>query len=167
MSVKQIFESKHFRIMAAVVGVLLVALVSFAGGVAVGLHKAKFSYAFGENYERNFGDGSRNMKQGGRDGMMDRFGFSGKFDGRNFRNAHGTTGTVLSIADSTIIVKDKDDKENAVAVTEKTLIKSGRDTVTLGDLKIGNRVIIVGQPGDNGVVNADLIRVFGQVDTNQ
>lgn len=167
MSVRQIFESKHFRIMAAVAGVLLVALVSFAGGVAVGLHKAKFSYAFGENYERNFGGGSRNMKQEGRGGMMERFGFSDKFDGRNFRNAHGTAGAILSITDSTIIVKDKDDKENAVAITEKTLIKSGRTTVTIGDLKTGDRVVIVGQPGDSGVVNADLIRVFGQGDTNQ
>ena len=107
MSVRQIFESKHFRIMAAVAGILLVALVSFAGGVAVGLHKAKFSYAFGENYERNFGGGSRNIKQEGRGGMMERFGFSDKFDGRNFRNAHGTAGAILSITDSTLIVKDR------------------------------------------------------------
>lgn len=160
MNLKELTQSKYFKVVVASVGVLVVALVSFASGVAVGFHKAKFSYAFGENYERNFGGGSRGMMQGGRGGMMDRSPFFGKFDGRDFRNAYGTIGTILSISDSTIIVKDKDDKENVVAVTEQTLIKSGRATVALGDLKTEDRVVVVGHPDDNGVVNARLIRIF-------
>lgn len=154
-------QSKNFRIAAAVVGVFLVAIVSFAGGLAVGFHKARFSYAFGENYERNFIGGPRGMMQGGRGGMMDdRFGFGRGFDGRDFRNAHGLSGEILSIAENTLVVKDGDGKENAVTVTEKTLIKNGRTTISLGDLKAGDKVVVIGQPGDNGIVNADLIRVF-------
>lgn len=167
MNMKELTQSKYFKVVVASIGVFIVALVSFASGVAVGFHKARFSYAFGENYERNFGGGPRNMMQGGRGGMMDRFGFPGKINGRDFRNAYGTTGTIISISGSTIMVKDKDDKENAVAVTEKTLIKSGRATVTLGELKMEDRVVVIGQPSDNGVVNASLVRVFGQVNTNQ
>ncbi|MDP3956879.1 MAG: hypothetical protein Q8Q10_00035 [bacterium] len=167
MSTQEMMQSKNFRIAAVVAGVFLVAIVSFAGGLAVGFHKARFSYAFGENYERNFIGGPRGMMPGERGGMMERAGFPGAFDGRDFRNAYGTTGTILSISDSTIIVKDKDDKENAVAAREETLIKSGRATVTLGNLKVGDRIVVVGQPGDNGVVNATLIRVFGQGSINQ
>jgi hypothetical protein len=33
---------------------VLVAVASFAVGFSAGLHKARFSYRFGENYERNF-----------------------------------------------------------------------------------------------------------------
>lgn len=160
MNTKELVQSKYFKVGVAVVGVLIVVLVSFASGVAVGFHKARFSYAFGENYERNFGGGRGGMMQGNRGGMMARFGFDGKFDGRDFRNAYGVTGTIISIADSTIIVKDKDDKENAVAVTDKTLIKSGRTTVTLGDLKTEDRVVVVGKPSDSGVISASLIRIF-------
>lgn len=162
MSTQEMMQSKNFRIAAAVAGVFLVALVSFASGLAVGFHKARFSYAFGENYERNFIGGPRGMMPGERGGMMERAGFPGAFDGRDFRNAHGVTGTIISISDSAIIVKDKDEKENAVAVTEKTLIKNGRTTVVLGELKAGDRVVVIGQPRDNGVVSADLIRIFGQ-----
>lgn len=48
---QEVFKSKSFKIAALVVGFAIIALLSFGGGVAVGLHKAKFSYKFGENYE--------------------------------------------------------------------------------------------------------------------
>lgn len=163
MNLKELTQSKYFKVIVVSVGVFAVALVSFASGVAVGIHKARFSYAWGENYERNFVGGARTMMSSNRGGMMGRFGF----DSRDFRNAHGIAGNVLSVSDSSLIIKDRNNQENAVAVTEKTLIKSGRATVAIGDLKAGDRVVVVGKPGDNGVVNADLIRVFGQGDTNQ
>lgn len=169
MSMKQVCESKYVKTTMIIILVLFVALVSFGGGVVVGLHKARFSYAFGENYERNFGRGPRGpmMRGEGREGAMGMFGFMDRFENRDFRNAHGMAGTVLSISDSSLIVKDRDDKENAVTVTDKTLIKSGRDTITETDLKTGDRVVVVGKPGENGVVNADLIRVFDRESDNE
>ncbi|MDP3956922.1 MAG: hypothetical protein Q8Q10_00275 [bacterium] len=155
MNTQELIQSKYFKIIAASVGVLVVALVSFASGVAVGFHKAKFSYAWGENYERNFVGGARGMTANGR-GMTGRFGL----DERDFRNAHGVAGSILSLSDGSLVIKDKDNKENSVAITEKTLIKSGRATVTLGDLKVEDKIVVIGRPGENGVVNADLIRVF-------
>lgn len=168
MSIKQVCESKYTKTVVVVIGVLLVALVSFGSGVAVGLHKARFSYAFGENYDRNFGRGPRGMMDPeDREGMMGRFGFAERFEDHNFRNAHGMAGSILSISDSSLIVKDKDEKENAVMVTDKTLIKSGRNTLSQSDLKAGDQVVVVGKPGDNGAVNADLIRDFGQEASNE
>jgi len=158
-------RSKTFKIITAVVGLLVVILVSFAGGVAVGLHKAKFSYRWGENYAQNF-MGSRqggNGQGGERGGMM---GMMRDFSGRDFRNSHGLAGTIISIADNNIIVKDKDGKENTVAVNDKTLIKNGRDDIKIGDLKQNDQIVVMGTPGDNGVVNAALIRVFGNSTDN-
>lgn len=147
-------KSKTFKIITAIVGLILIILVSFAGGVAVGLHKARFSYRWGENYERNFmGPGSGGMN----DGMR---GFFRNFEGRDFRNAHGLAGTIISIADNNLVIKDKDNKESTVAVTDKTIIKSGRDNIELGGLKQNDQIVVIGNPGDNGVINASLIRIF-------
>lgn len=161
MDIREPQQSKAFKTAAIVIGVLIIALISFSAGVRVGFYKAKFSYAWGENYERNFIGGPRGFDGYGR-GMMGggRTGFFRMMEGRDFRNAHGVTGTILSVSDNALVVKDQDDKENTVSVTDKTLIKRGRDTVKLSDLKAGDRIVIVGKPGDNGVVNADLIRVF-------
>lgn len=167
MNTKELTQSKYFKVVVASVGVLFVALASFAGGIAVGLHKAKFSYAWGENYERNFVGGARTMMSAGRGGMMDRFGFGGAFDGRDFRNAHGISGKVISVSDNSIIISDRSNKENTVAVTDKTLIKRNGVDVKLGDIVKDDTIVVIGSPSDNGVINADFIRVFGQGNVNQ
>ncbi|MBU2028305.1 hypothetical protein KJ761_00220 [Patescibacteria group bacterium] len=158
---QEIIQSKKFKIVVGVVGALLIMLIIFAAGISVGLHKAKFSYKFGENYERNFmgNHSSRNgWANNGPMGMIrEKF---NNFEGRGFRNAHGIAGTIISITDNNIVIKDKDNKENTVAITDKTIIKLGRDDVRISDLKNDQQVVVMGNPGDDGVINADLIRVF-------
>jgi hypothetical protein len=167
---KELVKSKKFKMAAGIVGIFLVAFIGFAGGVAVGLHKAKFSYQWGQNYERNFmGLGKRTSgmmdaddrgqmmgsRRGG--GMMD---FPRNIEGRDFRNAHGLAGTIISIADNNMIIKDRDNKENTVTVTDKTIIKDHMIDVKISDLKANDQIVVMGRPDDQGVVNADLIRVF-------
>lgn len=169
MSVKQIVESRYFKVAAIICGVLMVALLSFSVGVKVGLHKARYSYVWGENYERNFGMGFGNTRSEGRNDTRMPFswrimdGWTGS--GQDFRNAHGISGNILSIAGNNIVVKDRDGKENTVAISDKTVIKNGRNTETLGDLKVDDQVVIVGNPGDIGVISADLVRVFKRTTT--
>ena len=145
----------------SIIGAFLIILIIFAAGISVGLYKAKFSCKFGENYERNFmgNHSSRDgWANGGPMGMMrEKF---NDLEGRGFRNAHGIAGTIISITDNNIVIKDKDNKENTVAITDKTIIKLGVDDVKISDLKNDQQVVVMGNPGENGVVNADLIRVF-------
>ncbi|MFA7208826.1 MAG: hypothetical protein WC120_00925 [Parcubacteria group bacterium] len=169
---KEFIQSRTFKIIASVIGVFLIAVASFGTGVAVGLHKARFSSDFGRNYERNF--------MGGRfDGVPGPMGGPGFFDGskypdkmmrqlegRDLRNGHGLAGTVISVIDNNIIVKDKDNKESTVAVNDKTLIKSRQDDLKVGDLKTDDQIVVIGSPDDNGVINASLIRVFNNNQTN-
>lgn len=164
MDINEIVKSKKFKIAVLVVGVFFVALVSFAGGVAVGFKKARFSYKFGENYERNFiGPHMR-----GPMGMMGRPGeFDPDFMSRGFRNAHGIAGTIISVADNKIIIKDRDGQENTISVDDKTLIKRGRDTISVNDLKNDDQIVVMGRPGDNGTISADLVRVFDNNIVNQ
>lgn len=148
-------KSKILIVSAIALGIIILMLGSFAGGVKIGSHKAKFSCDWGKNYERNFME----PKNG-------RAGFLRGFEGRDFRNAHGLSGTIISIADNNIIVKDKDNKENTVAVTDKTIIKNGRDDVSLSDLKQDDQIVVMGSPDENGVVNASLIRIFNGNNAN-
>lgn len=170
MSTEDLIKSKIFKITLGVVGILLFVFVSFAGGVAVGLRKAKFSYEWGQNYERNF------MGFGRERGPIGNFDDRGKMidgrrsvslrdfprsiEGRDFRNAHGLAGTIISISDKNLIIKDRDNKENTVAVTDKTIIKDRILDVKTSDLKAGDQIVIMGTPNEQGVISADLIRVF-------
>lgn len=161
------YKNKNLKMAVIIVGGLLAVLVIFTAGVGVGLRKARFSNDFGRNYERNFMgsrfDQGRGM-MGGRGGFVG--GMMRDFSGRDFRNANGLAGTIISVTDNNLIVKDKDNKENAVTVTDKTLIKSRLDDLKLSDLKNNDQIVVIGNPGDGGVINADLIRVFGNNGNN-
>lgn len=150
----ELLKSKKFKMASGIVGALILAFIIFGAGVSVGIHKARFSYKFGENYERNF--------MGPRDkGPMGKpMGFFRDMEGRDFRNGHGIAGSIVSISDNTIIIKDSENKETSIAVNDKTAIKDRRDDIKITDLKRDEKIVVLGKPGDNGVINADLIRVF-------
>ena len=92
--------------------------------------------------------------EGGPGGMMR------GFEGGDFRNGHGIAGVITSITDNNIVIKDRAGKENTITVNEKTIIKNGAADIKITDLKNDQSIVVIGNPGDNGVVNADLIRVF-------
>ncbi|MDQ5976337.1 MAG: hypothetical protein QG664_250 [Patescibacteria group bacterium] len=148
-------QSKAFRSSVIVVGVLAVALVSFSAGVAVGLRKARFSYAWGENYERHFLGGERGRMSGGMMGVP---------DGDGFRNPHGVSGTVVAVAGDVLMVKGLDDQESSVRLIDETLIMKQRARIAVSDIQQGDTVKIVGKPAEDGVVMADFVRVFGRDD---
>ena len=58
------------------------------------------------------------------------------------------------------MIKDKDGKEDTIAVSDKTVINRGRDTIKIGDLKNDEDIAVIGKPGENGAIDAGLIRVF-------
>ncbi len=151
-------KSKWFRIAALAVAFVLVALISFIGGIKVGAHRALFSARWGENYAKNFM---------GERPPMDRPGFFGGMmhnpEGNDFRNAHGMSGTIISVATDKLIIKDRDGKENTVAVTDKTIIKGQANDLKVSDLKVNDNVVVMGRPSADGTVGADLIRVFGNL----
>ena len=91
-----------------------------------------------------------------------------EFEGRGLRNGHGVAGAIISISDNNIIIKDKDNKENTISVSDKTIINQGKDSINIGDLKNDQEIIVIGKPGDDGVIQADLIRVLdNKADNNQ
>lgn len=161
---EKILKSKGFKIAAIFTGSIALALIIFMAGVNVGFHKARFSFEFGENYERNFMGPRRDkgvpMRPDGPMGMMREK--VKDFGGSDFRNPHGVSGTIISISENSLLIKDKNNKESTVSVNDKTIIKSGRDDIMIGDLKTEEQIVVIGKPGDDGVINADLIRIFNK-----
>jgi hypothetical protein len=161
MNKEECKKPKIFKTAAIAAGSIALALLIFGAGVSVGIHKARFSYRFGENYERNF----MGPRPEGPMGVP--MGFFRDMEGRDFRNGHGIAGNIVSISDNTIIIKDPQNKEISIAVDDKTVIKDRESDLKINDLKKDNRIVVLGKPGDNGVINADLIRVFNNNPANK
>ncbi len=157
-------KSKTFVVIIVVLFGLALLVGAFTLGAAVGYRKARFSYAWGENYSRNFG--------GPREGFMGNF--AKDFSGGDLIDAHGTFGQVIKIdpstgstgspqADSgqaaTLVIKGPDNVEKSVLIKNDTTIQRLRETIKPGDLKINDNVVVIGDPNNLGQIEAKFIRV--------
>jgi len=135
------------------VGVGLVAatvvFLIFGIGVIIGEKRAGFSYRWAENYHRNFAG-----PKGGFFGDWRDFGKGG------FISGHGTFGLIIKINSDSLVVKGAGDMERIVLIAETTKILSGRKEIKAADLKIDNKVVVVGPQNEQGQIEARLIRLF-------
>ena len=150
MDFNKFFQSKTFKTTLIVIGALIVLLLVFKAGEFVGYRKARFSYKWGENYNRNFA--------GPRGGFFGNFGRG--FGDHDYINAHGTFGSIIKIDSSTFVVKGNDNVEKTILISDKTTITSRRETIKTSDLKVDDRIAIIGSPNEQGQIEAKLIRVF-------
>ena len=143
-------RSKAVVIVALVIFALALLIGTFSVGLAIGYHKARFSYSWGENYHRNFG-GPKN-------------GFMGDmlrgFAGRDLIDAHGTSGQIVKIDGSTLVIKGRDNVEKIVLVKGDTAIMRLRNPVAVSDLQVNENVVVIGQPNPQGQIEAKFIRVM-------
>ena len=146
MDFKSFFKSKNFKTFLVGLGVLIVLLFVFRAGEAVGFRKANFSYRWGENYYRGFAGPQR--------------GALGFFGGSDFSPSHGIFGSIIKTSTSTLFVESSDGTEKQVLLGTKTIIKRFRETISETDLKVGDKVIIIGSPNDSGEIEAQLVRVM-------
>jgi hypothetical protein len=128
------------------IAALIIALFILKIGMFVGYEKARFSYKWGEQYHRNFGG--------------PRGGFLNEFRGQDYTNGHGVSGSILSLGEDEIVIKGSDDLEKIVILSEETIVRQRRKTLTVSNLEVGDSVVIIGSPNDNGTIEAKMIRVF-------
>jgi hypothetical protein len=147
-------EKQHDILKWIIVGLLAIVVIVlvFGLGVFVGEKKAKFSYLWAENYHRMFAG-----PKAGFLGNLRMLPFP-PFD--EFIEGHGTFGEIIKIEGNNLVVKGRGNVEKVIVVTEKTVIKSGREDIKFSDLKIGDMIVIIGSPNDKGQIEAKLIRVF-------
>ena len=147
MDLGQIIRSKTFSRVLAVTAALVALLLIFQLGVLVGFRKARFSYRWGENYQRNFA--------GPRGGFIRR-----GFGDRGFINAHGVFGQILKIDENVLVLKGRDGVEQLVLVGERTGIEHGRQRILFSELRVDDSLVVIGRPNEQGQIEAKFIRLF-------
>jgi len=141
------------KLVIVLVGLTIIVLI-FGAGMIVGGMKARFSYRWAESYHQNFAG----PKQG----------FFGDWRARppmpgDFIESHGTFGEIIKINDSDLVVRGQNNVEKIILITEKTIIEKERNTIKKEDLKVGDKIVIIGSPNDQGQIEAKLIRVFDEI----
>ena len=149
---KKFDVARFARLVAIILGVIVIILGVFAAGVAVGFSKAKFSYEWGDNYHRVFG--------GPRRGWMPPPSNLPGMRGDDFINPAGAAGMVIKVTTDTVYINGSDHVEKNVIVDSGTVIRKGRTDIQITDLKVDDRVVVVGAPSTSGQIEAKLIRVF-------
>lgn len=124
---------------------LAVIIFIFGAGIFIGGIKARFSYQWAENYHRNFA--------GPRTGFL---GDWGKFPNRDFIEGHGVFGEIIEMQDNSFVINGQDNIEKIVLIKQDTAIKKK------GDLAVGDQIVVIGSPNNDGQIEAKLIRVFSK-----
>ena len=148
MDTDKLFQSKLFKgIILGICALMILAFV-FSLGVFVGMKKADFSFRWADAYHRNFAG--------------PRGGFFGDFMGmnRDFTNSNGVFGQIIKVNDGSLSVKDRDNTEKIILVSDKTSIIYLKKNIKLSDLKVGDNIVAIGEPNSNGQIQAGLIRVM-------
>jgi hypothetical protein len=153
---KDIFDSKLFRGIVLGIACLIILGFVFSLGVLVGTKRAEFSFRWAESYHKNFGG-----PQGGIFGNL-------MGSDKEFANANGSFGRIIKIDSNTLTVEDNNGSktEKTILVRDKTIIILQTKNIKLSDLKIGDNVVVVGQPTASGQINAELIRVMPSLPIN-
>jgi len=150
MDINKFFQSKIFQAIIFIITVLIIFLTGFKVGIFIGFKKANFSCNWGENYHRNFA--------GPKNGFFENF--KEDFKNRNMMPGTGAFGQIIKINGNALIILDRDNFEKTVLITDKTIINRFQETIKITDLKVDDKVVIIGEPNNNGQIEAKLIRVM-------
>lgn len=150
MDFNKLFQSKIFKVALIVIGAIILFLIIFKLGMFIGEMKARFSYRWAESYHKNFAG-----PQGGFFGDWRK----GPLLPGEFIEGHGAFGEIIEFRDSSFVIKGGGDVEKLILITKDTVINKGRETIK-GGLKVGDRVVIIGSPNNEGQIEARLIRIF-------
>jgi len=150
MKIEDIHNSKTVRDAIIIIGITIVVLGILRVGIGIGERRARFAGQFGDNFERNF--------LGPRNGMVG--GMGGGYFGKMMPGGHGATGEILSIKLPQMIVAGPDNLEKIVLIGTSTLVRRFQENIQSSELKVGDFVVILGNPNDSGQVEAKLIRIM-------
>lgn len=143
---KELMQSKSFRGILIGLGAAIVILLVFEAGALVGYRKAAFSFRFGNNYYRAFGDRGTVL-------------FHMPLRGASME-AHGAAGNIVSVNLPTFVVADRDNVEKEVLIATGTVLRHFNSTIQPTDLKVGDFTVVFGEPNGSSQIEARLVRVL-------
>ena len=133
------------NIWIAIIGSILLAILIFGAGIAVGRHEGRF----GNNWENNY----RHMMGGSRSP------FALQKNGEGLI-PHGAFGEIVAVNLPTIVVKGQAEAEKNILVSSSTAIRAMHTLGSTADLKVGTTIVVIGDPNDEGQISARLIRIL-------
>jgi hypothetical protein len=145
MDFKQIYTSKTLKISAIILGAAICGLAIFKLGMITGFKKADFSHRLGENYRDIFTNQPPSLGE--------------NISDHSFTNGNGAAGKIIKINDPLLFVEEPNDGEKIITTDNATVIRMFRNEIPFSQLKTEESVIVVGDPADNGMISAKLIRV--------
>ena len=151
MTSNEFIQSKGLKWGLTILAIILILGGVFQLGVFVGWQKAGFAGHWERNYSRNFiGEGRPGMG-----GMMPDF-----LREPPMMNAHGLFGSILKLDESSFSLKGQDGAEKVVLIGKDTTFNRFGENLTLKDLKVGDKIVVIGSPNQSGQIEAKFIRVF-------
>ncbi len=147
MEFKKLVTSEVTLIVLACLAGIFVLLGVFRLGVVVGHRQANFACQWSDNYTRIFGPPQAlpMMHDFMRDGFM---------------HGGGIMGSIIKIDGQNLVIKGEDGAEKSVLIDDKTILRQAQDDIKASDLKVDDKVTVIGQPDSQGQIDAKLIRVF-------
>lgn len=145
MKIEDISKSKIVRQVIIGICIMIVALCILFLGINIGEHRARYAGQFGNNFERNFM---------GPDGMR------GGMFGDGLPGGHGAAGEIVSINLPQLIISGPDSIEKVVALKDSTIVREFQNNIKSSDLKVGDFVVVLGNPNEQGEIEAKLVRVM-------
>ena len=153
MKIDDILQSKILKWTIFGVLIFTITVFVFSVGVFVGTRSVNFAFNWADQYHRNFG--------GPEEGIFGDFSAGGGLTSPN-----GCFGQIIKIDldKNTITVKDRD-VEKIILIGDKTTIILQKDNIKISDLKVDDKIVVIGEPNEQGQVEARLIRVMPSIKT--
>ncbi|MBU6231160.1 MAG: hypothetical protein KGI45_02740 [Patescibacteria group bacterium] len=124
---------------------LLVILLSFQAGVTVGYRRGSFATNADTGMVREF--------------QNPRSFFASFFHDGDDSNPNGAVGRIISVSLPTFMLKGPT-SEQIVNISPTTTIRIFRDLASSSALQAGQEAIVIGNPGENGQINAVFVRIM-------
>lgn len=149
---------KYFKISETMLKPILIGLCFILFGFAmlqlginIGSSRGRFACNWAKNYQDNFG---------GPKGGFDRdFRFKPMND---FQNSHGIFGEIIKIEEDSIIINSREGSEKIININDSAIIKNLEKNSNSKELKLGDKIMIIGVPNEKGQIEAKLIRVLSK-----
>ena len=133
---------------------LIILLLVFKAGMAVGFKKANFSIQWGQHYSQNFA--------GPRDSFLLR-----TFGPDEYIEANGAFGQILQINKDSLIMIGASNVEKIILLKDDSIIRAQKRELELNELRVGDNIVVIGEPNENGQIEAKLIRIMPAPPPNQ
>ena len=91
----------------------------------------------------------------------------GKKGGHSGRKGAGAFGKILQINKDDLIMTGAGNVEKIILLNDHSIIRAQKREIELNELRIGDNIVVIGEPNENGQIEAKLIRIMPAPPPNQ